>query len=78
MSMTGLTKKRRDYFRDETYQIREKLSVKCKCGHNITINNAKGYKVCMWCKRLVFANEEIERNYRQDEFKKRMRRKLNE
>lgn len=76
--MTGLTKKRKDHFHDEYYDSVEKLSVKCKCGHNITIANEKGYRVCRWCKHLVFANEEIERRYRQDEFKKRLRRKLNE
>lgn len=70
--------KRKDHFKDDTYNTLNKLSVKCKCGHNITICNSKGYRVCIWCKHLVFANKQIEERCRKDEFKKRLRRKLNE
>lgn len=65
-------------FKDKTYDDLTKLTVKCKCGNSTTIANKKGYRVCRWCKNLVFADKHIEQQYRKDEFKKRLRRKLNE
>lgn len=69
---------RKDLFKDKTYDDITKLMVKCKCGSSTTIANKKGYRVCKRCKNLVFVNIHIEHQYRKDEFKKRLRRKLNE
>lgn len=50
----------------------------CKCGHSLLIYTKDGKAICKKCHRYVFANEEIERKYRREEFKKTLKRRLNE
>lgn len=73
MTMTGWMtikeiEKKYKYFTDN--------SIKCKCGHSLLITSKDGKALCTHCHRYVFANEEIERNYRREEFKKTIRREL--
>ena len=51
--------------RDKEYNIKAKLSTKCKCGHSITLWNKNGYFTCKWCGRLVFVNRRAEMKFRQ-------------
>lgn len=62
--------------KDEKYETLKKLAKVCKCGHSITIWNKKGYIVCDWCGRLVFANEKIEKEYRQKETLYKLKKEL--
>ena len=49
-------------------------STKCKCGHTLLITEKKGYKLCRFCKRYVFATKEIEIKYRNKEALMKYRR----
>lgn len=51
---------------------------KCKCGHTMLITSKDGKDICRWCHNYAFINEDAERKYRQEEFKKTLRRELNE
>ena len=62
--------------RDKEYNIKAKLSTKCKCGHSITLWNKDGCYKCDWCGRLVFASKRIEMKYRQKEIIAKLKKDL--
>lgn len=52
----------------------EPFKKKCKCGHTVVITNKFKRKICRWCGRMVYLNEE---DKKRDNFKLEMRRILN-
>lgn len=72
------TKKKHKLWDDSIYNKLTDISVKCKCGHTMLIINKKGRMICKHCQNMVFVNKKLETEYRKNEFKKRLRRKLNE
>ena len=53
-------------------------STKCRCGHTMLIVSKDGKALCTHCHNYVFINEDVEKKYRLEEFKKTLRRELNE
>ena len=49
----------------------EQVKYQCSCGHKVVIPYWVDKQLCSWCKNYVFKNK-------QDEFKYRMKEKLNE
>lgn len=47
----------------------------CSCGHSIYISSNKRFLICHYCGNKVYFNEE---DKKQDEFKDKLRRLLNE
>ena len=58
------------------YEQKQKYRVKCQCGHTNTILNPRGYKLCSWCRNLVFLNPRIEFEYRLKQETMKEKRKL--
>lgn len=35
-------------------------TVKCKCGHSLSISPLRDKKICSWCKHMVYRTKQIE------------------
>lgn len=53
----------------------EPYKTKCSCGHVVVITNKEKKKLCNWCGRMVYLDEE---DKKRNNFKLEMRRILNE
>lgn len=60
-------------YRKMTEALKE-VNVKCSCGHSINITNRYKRKICRWCGRMVYLNEE---DKKRNNFKVEMRKILN-
>ena len=45
------------YYKKMTEALKE-VNVKCICGHSINITNRYKRKICRWCGRMVYLNED--------------------
>lgn len=67
--------KRNNYMTDEEIQKyadeMQKHKYTCKCGHRVYIAHNKDKALCSWCNEYCFKNKE-------DEFKYRIKEKMNE
>ena len=61
------------YYKKMTEALKE-VNVKCICGHSINITNRYKRKICRWCGRMVYLNED---DKKRNDFKLEMRKILN-
>lgn len=61
---------------DKLYHYYTENRILCKCGHSVVITSKDGKKLCTFCHRYVFANEELEKKYRKEEFIKTLKTRL--
>ena len=36
---------------------------KCKCGHTLTITNKYGRKICKWCGRMIYLDDNRQKEH---------------
>ena len=58
---------------EKYHQAVSKYRVLCKCGHSVLITSRDGKQLCNWCRQYVFATPELEKQYRLNEIKNKMK-----
>ena len=58
---------------DKLYEEASKYRIYCQCGHSVVIypTDKNRKKLCSWCKKYVFVNENEEFKYRMSEMLKK-------
>lgn len=58
---------------EKYHQAVSKYRKICKCGHSVLITSKDGKQLCTFCKNYVFATPELERQYRLNEIKNKLK-----